>query len=103
MPELDEELKDKETENLQDIDNAGEAGKEDELLSDAEIKRIADMNLDDIIEDATSDSVSVEDLFGNGDSAAEEAAVKMIEDKDITVTKVSDEEKQNLREKLQPI
>ena len=71
MPELDEELKDKETENLQDIDNAGEAGKEDELLSDAEIKRIADMNLDDIIEDATSDSVSVEDLFGNGDSAAE--------------------------------
>ena len=33
----------------------------------------------------------------------EEAAVKMIEDKDITVTKVSDEEKQNLREKLQPI
>ena len=71
VPELDEELKDKETENLQDIDNAGEAGKEDELLSDAEIKRIADMNLDDIIEDATSDSVSVEDLFGNGDSAAE--------------------------------
>ena len=70
MPELDEELKDKETENLQDIDNAGEAGKEDELLSDAEIKKIADMNLDDIIEDATSDSVSVEDLFGNGDSAA---------------------------------
>ena len=51
---IDEELKDKETENLQDIDNAGEAGKEDELLSDAEIKRIADMNLDDIIEDATS-------------------------------------------------
>ena len=41
------------------------------MLSDAEIKRIADMNLDDIIEDATSDSVSVEDLFGNGDSAAE--------------------------------
>ena len=71
MPELDEELKDKETENLQDIDNAGEAGKEEELLSEAEIKRIADMNLDDIIEDATSDSVSVEDLFGNGDSAAE--------------------------------
>ena len=34
VPELDEELKDKETENLQDIDNAGEAGKEDELLSE---------------------------------------------------------------------
>ncbi len=33
----------------------------------------------------------------------EEESVKMIEDKDITVTKVSYEERQNLRRKLQPI
>lgn len=49
----------------------GKQAKRTSCSQTQEIKRIADMNLDDIIEDATSDSVSVEDLFGNGDSAAE--------------------------------
>lgn len=68
MPDLDEELKNMDSEGSLNSDNANEAVNTDDLLSDAEIQRIANMNLDDIIEDVTSDSVSVEDLFGNSDN-----------------------------------
>lgn len=68
MPDLDEELKNMNSDGALDLDSADGAVNADELLSDAEIQRIANMNLDDIIEDVTSDSVSVEDLFGVSDS-----------------------------------
>lgn len=68
MPDLDEELKNMNSDGTLDSDSADGAVNADELLSDAEIQRIANMNLDDIIEDVTSDSVSVEDLFGVSDS-----------------------------------
>ena len=70
LPDLDEELKNMDNDELLDSIDTDGAINTDELLSDVEIERIANMNLDDIIEDVTSDSVSVEDLFGGSDNAA---------------------------------
>lgn len=41
-------------------------------LSDSDMERLLNMELDDIIEDVTSDSVSVEELFGFGNSETTE-------------------------------
>ena len=70
-----------------------------QLISRYTWDKLSDEDKAIISECAKESAVYERDIWKN----TEEAAVKMIEDKDITVTKVSDEEKQNLREKLQPI
>lgn len=108
MSDLDEELKDMSNEGVEDSESTVESVNSDELLSDAEIERIANMNLDDIIEDATSDSISVEDLFGNSeekDNAAEknfttEQEIEVAQDTETLVTSTADE-KQNIEKQPQ--
>lgn len=70
-----------------------------QLISRYTWDKLSDEDRAIISECAKESAVYERDIWKN----TEEAAVKTIEDKDITVTKVSDEEKQNLREKLQPI
>lgn len=65
-----EEAADAQVEELLNNTDISEAAKAEitsddgQELSDSDMERLLNMNLDDIIEDVTSESVSVEDLFG---------------------------------------
>lgn len=67
---LDKMLSETDTSEIREsLNNADK--KDDEIedasgLSSDELERLSNMGLDNIIEDVTSDKVSVEDLFGNG-------------------------------------
>ena len=64
--EIDKMLDDTDLSEAEDVEiTAEDMGGE---LSDSDIERLVNMDLDNIIDDATSDSVSVEELFGDDSS-----------------------------------